>query len=272
MGTLYIAATPIGNLDDITIRVIEILKKVDYIVCEDTRHTINLLNHFGISKKLISCHEYSTMSKIEDILLLIEKGSDIAYVSDAGTPAVSDPGRMLVHSARERGLNVIGLPGASAGICAYSISGILSKRFVFYGFLSDKAGVMAEEIKSLFNYNMPVILYVSPHKLIKTLNLIKEIYPKSIMMHVLRELTKIHEEYLYGTPDDMIERFIEKEPRGEFVLILEFIREEKKINPIVLVDRIDELVADGLSVKDAIKAVSAESGITKNKLYAFYHE
>ena len=272
MGTLYVAATPIGNLDDITLRVIEILKTVDYIVCEDTRHTINLLNHFGISKKLISCHEYSAMSKIEDIITLIEQGSDIAYVSDAGTPAVSDPGRMLVHSARERGLNVIGLPGACAGICAYSISGILSKRFVFYGFLSDKTGVMTEEIKSLMNYNMPVILYVSPHKLIKTLNLIKELYSKGILIHVLRELTKIHEEYLYGTPDDMIERFTVKEPRGEFVLILEFLKEEKEFDPKVLVDKIDAFIEDGMSVKDAIKAVSTESGIPKNKLYALYHE
>lgn len=272
MGTLYVAATPIGNLDDITLRVIDLLKSVDFIVCEDTRHTLNLLNHFGISKKLISCHEYSSISKIDEIISKIEQGADIAYVSDAGTPAVSDPGRMLVHSARAKGINVIGLPGASAGICAYSISGILSKRFVFYGFLSDKAGTMAEEVKSLKNHNMPVILYVSPHKVIKTLNLIRDVYPQNVTVHVLRELTKIHEEYLNGTPEDIIGTFSSREPKGEFVFIIEFFEETEEIDPEILITKIDACVNDGMSVKDAIKTVSADSGISKNRLYAIYHK
>ena len=272
MGTLYIAATPIGNLNDITLRVIDTLKSVEYIVCEDTRHTVNLLNHFGISKKLISCHEYSSLSKVQDIIDMIEQGSDIAYVSDAGTPAISDPGRMLVHAAREKGINVIGLPGACAGICAYSISGILSKRFVFYGFLSDKAGTMAEEVRSLKSHNMPVILYVSPHKLIKTLNLIKDTYPGNVMIYVLRELTKIHEEFIYAPAEDLAKRFAISEPRGEFVLIIEFIEKKAEIDPAEMIDKINDLVGQGMSVKDAVKAVSQDSGVPKNKLYSLYHE
>jgi len=267
MAKLYMVATPIGNLGDITLRALEILKSVDMIAAEDTRVTKKLLSHFDISKPVISYHEYSDRKKAEHIINDIIGGKNIAFVSDAGTPAVSDPGRMLVAVAREMGVEVEGIPGACAAVCAYSVSGIMDKRFVFYGFLDDKQGAREKQLVSFSSFGMPVIIYVSPHKLLKTLADIGRICGSDTRVTVLREITKLHEEYVAGTPDTLSVYFTEKEPRGEFVLILEIPEKEMVYDDDCLRAEAEKLVLSGMSVKEASKLLSERTGVSKNRIY-----
>lgn len=266
-GKLYVVATPIGNLGDITLRALEILKNADAVACEDTRQTIKLLNHYEISKKMISYHEYSDIAKAEKITDDILSGMNIALVSDAGTPAVSDPGRMLVKKAREKNIEVVGLPGPCAGINAFSTGGFEEKRFVFFGFLSDKAGERKSELESIAQCGLPCILYVSPHKAVKTLQAIKENCGQT-EISVFREMTKIHEEFFRGTPDELLSRFAENEPRGEFVFVVRCMQDDSfSYTEEQLSSLMKELINSGLSRKDAARRLSEKTGEPKNRLY-----
>lgn len=218
MNKLYIVGTPIGNLGDITLRALEILKTVDIILCEDTRVTQKLLNHYNINKKTISFHSQSGISKLDKILNLL-KDNDLALVSDAGTPTISDPGSILVDAARKEGAEVIAIPGVSAVTSALSISGIPASEFLFLGFLPHKKG-RETLFKEIFDSKRTVVFYESPHRIMKTLDSLKEIGRKVV---IARELTKIYEQVVLGSAEEVYEYFKQNEDkvRGEFVVIVE---------------------------------------------------
>lgn len=217
-GKLYLVATPIGNLEDITLRAIRILKEVDIVVAEDTRQTLKLLNHLEISKKIISYHRHSTEERARQIIKEIVEGKDIALVSDAGTPVISDPGEEIVCVALEHGIDVVPIPGACALVTALIASGIDAKEFSFLGFLPINKKLRAEKLKQIREANSTTILYEAPHKLITTLKDLEEVVLERKIV-LARELTKIHEEYISGGVKELLERV--KEPRGEYVIIIE---------------------------------------------------
>jgi 16S rRNA (cytidine1402-2'-O)-methyltransferase len=223
-GNLYIVATPIGNLQDITLRAINILKTVDYIACEDTRKTGNLLKLLGIGRKamLISFYEQNEVLRIPNILNLLKNRQDVALVSDGGTPLISDPGFRLVREARKNGINVISIPGANAAISALASSGQPTDKFIFLGFLPRKEGHRLKLLENLQNSNKnleaTVIIYEAPHRIIKTLKSIQEVYG-NIQITIARELTKIHEEIYNSNLEDLLLRFEKTNLKGEFVIL-----------------------------------------------------
>ncbi len=217
-GTLYIVSTPIGNLEDITLRAIRILKEADLIACEDTRTTSVLLNHYGIQKPMISYFEHNELKRIPQLIDKLQNGIRIALVSDAGTPTISDPAFKLVRAVREAGLPLVGIPGPNAAVMALSVSGLPTDRFVFDGFLPLKKGRQTRW-KELGAENRTIILYESPHRLLKTLREI-DIWLGPRPLVIGRELTKKFEELLRGTPSEMISHFGKKSPKGEFVILI----------------------------------------------------
>ena len=220
MGTLYIVATPIGNLDDITFRAVETLKNVDTIACEDTRHTLKLLNKYEIKKPLISYYAAEEEKGIFRILSKLEKGESVAYVSDAGTPGLSDPGGFLIREAREKGHDIIPIPGPSAFAALVSISGISGKTILFEGFLSPKTGKRKNRLIQLLERQESFVVYESPFRVIKLLEELKELAPgRKIVLG--RELTKKFEEILAGTADTILDIFkIKGKIKGEFSIII----------------------------------------------------
>ncbi|HHZ13506.1 MAG: 16S rRNA (cytidine(1402)-2'-O)-methyltransferase [Caldicoprobacterales bacterium] len=268
-GTLYLCATPIGNLEDITLRVIRTLEEVDYIVAEDTRHTLKLLNHLNISKPLISYHKFSDKKRVEEILTLLEDGNDIALVSDAGMPGISDPGEDLVRLAYQWDIPVTVLPGATAGLSALVLSGLPSGRFVFEGFLPREKREMERVLALLKSEERTIVLYEAPHRLTATLKkLYKALGNRSIA--VIRELTKIHEEVLRFTLEEAIEYFTANKPRGEFVLVLEGSEspgEDNDFDDIPISHHIMEYMKLGLSKKEAIKKVAEDRNLPKSEVY-----
>lgn len=222
MPSLFIVATPIGNLEDITLRALRILKEVDVILCEDTRVTKRLLERYEIAKPLMSYHAQSKLAKVEKIFALLSEGKDLALVSDAGTPTISDPGCLLVSQVRERfgdAVAIIPIPGPSAVLSALSVSGFPSSEFLFLGFLPHKKG-RETLFKEIAQAQRTVVFYESPHRILKTLEALKQhLHPKRLVL-VARELTKIHEEHVMGEPEEVLQHFI-KHPdrvRGEFVV------------------------------------------------------
>ena len=200
MGTLYMVGTPIGNLDDITLRALNTLKEVDVIACEDTRHTSNLLSHFDIKKRLIACHSYNEEESAKGIIALLDQGMNIAYCSDAGTPGVSDPGARLVERVRsESDHKIVPIPGASASVTLISAAGRIGKAFLFEGFLSPKKGRRQKRLKELVSRGDAFIIYESPFRILKTLEELKDLGGVE-KITVGRELTKAHEEIISGTP------------------------------------------------------------------------
>jgi len=222
MGNLYIVATPIGNLEDMTLRAIRVLKEVDLVLCEDTRETGKLLKHYEISKPLKSYHAQSSLSKIDDVIEILQEGKNIALVSDAGTPTISDPGSLLVKKIREElpEVKVLAIPGASAITSAYSISGITGGEFVFIGFLPHKKG-RETLFKEMASAERPYIFYESPHRIIKALESLKE-FAENKKVFIGRELTKMFEESFSGSPAEVLELFTNHpdKVRGEFVVIV----------------------------------------------------
>lgn len=218
MSTLYIVATPIGNLDDITLRAIETLKNVPVIACEDTRHTQLLLNHLQITgKRLIACHSHNEASSSEGIVKLMQEGLDVAYCSDAGTPGVSDPGSRVVNACRENGFNVVPIPGASASVTLISASGLLGKTFTFEGFLSPKSGKRKKRLEELLARDEAFIVYESPFRILKTLEEIKNLDDtRKIVLG--RELTKTFEQFITGTASEVIASL--KVVKGEFAFVV----------------------------------------------------
>lgn len=219
-GKLYIVATPIGNLDDMTIRAIDMLKSVDMIACEDTRHSGVLFKRHGISARLLPYHDHNKKEAAQGIVTMLTEGKDVALVTDAGTPGVSDPAYVLVNLAHDNGIQVLTIPGACAAVAALSISGLPSDRFSFEGFLPIKAGKRKARLDDLKANSRTLIFYESPHRLLKTLQLMRDRLGNRRCV-IARELTKLHEEVIRGSLDEIIKRFTEKKPRGEFVILLE---------------------------------------------------
>jgi len=216
--TLYIVSTPIGNLADITFRAIDILKSVDLIACEDTRHTRVLLNHYNIKKSLISYFEHNKIKRSEQIIKFLKEGNDVALVSDAGTPGISDPGYRIIRDAIDNDIKVVAIPGANAAISALSASGAPTDRFIFEGFLPNKTTARKKKLLSFKGEARTMIIYESPHRLLASLEDIKETLG-DIELVIAREITKKFEEIKRGKTGDLIEYFLKNKPRGEFVLI-----------------------------------------------------
>lgn len=269
-SSLYLVATPIGNLEEITFRAINILNEVDYIGAEDTRNTIKLLNHYNIKTKLISHHEHNLSQSIPKLINLLLEGNNIALVSDAGYPAISDPGYELVKAAIENEINVIPVSGANACLDALVVSGIAPQPFLFYGFLDHQDKKKRKELEMLKNYRETIVFYESPHRINKTLKLMHDVIGDRHIA-LCREITKKHEEIIRGKISEIIS--ITAELKGEMVIVVSGNNDNDEVNlsPEILITEVDNYVNKGMSVKDAIKEVSKLRKVNKNELYALYH-
>ncbi len=268
--TLYLVATPIGNLQEMTFRAIDILKNVDYIAAEDTRNTIKLLNHFEINTKLISHHEHNITSSIPKIISLLLDNHNIALVSDAGYPAISDPGYELVKACIDNQINVVPISGANACLDALIVSGICPQPFMFYGFLDHLDKKKKKELTSLKDYKETIVFYESPHRIKKTLKLMLDILgDRNIAL--CREITKKHEEIIRGTISEIFN--IVDELKGEMVLIVEGSHEVaiEETFDISIYDHVQSYINQGYTPKDAIKEVAKIRNISKNIVYNEYH-
>lgn len=272
-GRLYLCATPIGNLGDISHRCLEVLKSVDLIAAEDTRHTLKLLNHFEIEKPMTSYFEHNRKEKGEMLIEKMKEGMEIALVSDAGTPAISDPGEDLVKLCIEHAIPVSPIPGPVAGICALISSGMATGRFAFEGFIPVNKNGRIERLEKLKDDTRTLIFYEAPHKLCQTLRDMRTVFGNR-KITVCRELTKIHEEFLYFTLDEAISHFDAVQPKGEFVLILEGVDEEalleerkEEFSRLSIEEHLRLRMAEGMDEKDAIKAVAKERGVPKREIY-----
>jgi 16S rRNA (cytidine1402-2'-O)-methyltransferase len=269
-GTLYLCATPIGNLQDITLRVLETLKTVDLVACEDTRKTLQLLNHFEISKPVTSYYEHNKMSKGDVIIQQLKDGKNIALVSDAGMPGISDPGYDLVQQCLAEDIPFTVLPGAVAAVTGLVLSGLPTDRFSFEGFIPRQKKERLQYFQNLAQEERTMIFYESPHRLEDTLKTLIEVFPDRPMA-AARELTKKFEEIVRGTPSEVLAHFEAEGIRGEFVLLLHGADpappEERGIDWAV--ERVAQLEADGISQKDAIKQAAKEAGLSKRDVYNF---
>lgn len=271
-GVLYICPTPIGNLEDITLRVLRILGEVDLIAAEDTRRTVKLLNHYGISTPMTSYHEHNKNQKGEYIINLLQQGKKVALVSDAGTPGISDPGEELIRRSIDLGIEVVSLPGPTAIITALVASGLPTGQFFFQGFLPRDAKRRKERLKGLKNQMGTIVLYVSPHRLIEVLKDCGEILGDRKVV-VARELTKVYEEFLRGRIAEVRDLLKEKGIKGEFVLLIEGkdeeeAEEEKPWQNMSIKEHLQWNMQKGLSKKEAIKKTAQERNIPKRQVYS----
>ena len=266
--TLYIVPTPIGNLEDITIRALNILKEVDVIFAEDTRTTKQLLNHFDINNRLISSHLYNEDQNEEKEIDYLKEGKNIAVVSDRGTPVISDPGYILVKNAIEKGYNVVCLPGPTAVIPALVMSGLSGGPFTFYGFLNSKEGKRKKELESLKSNPYPIAFYEAPHRLMKTLNNIYEIFGNRNIA-IVREISKRYEEVIRGTVENILKTV--ENLKGEIVIVVEGNHEKQSFDNLSIKDHVNLYIEDGLTPNEAIKKVAKERNVPKSKIYNEYH-
>ena len=268
-GMLYLVPTPIGNLGDISIRCRQTLEEVDFIAAEDTRVTVKLLNHLGIKKNLVSYFEHNKAQKGTYVLDRILAGETCALVSDAGSPAISDPGEDLVKQCAEAGITVCAIPGPCAVITALSISGQSTGRFCFEGFLSTAKKSRREHLESLVSEKRTMIFYEAPHKLLSTLQDMASVFGEDRSISLCRELTKLHEEVILTTLGAAIEKYTENAPKGEFVLVIAGAPEEVKEVPSEedAAARVQQLMEEGMSRKDAIKQTAKELNLPKNVVY-----
>lgn len=267
-GTLFVCPTPIGNLEDITLRTIKVFKKVDIIAAEDTRHTIKLLNHYEIKKTLTSYHEHNKCEKGPVIVEKLINGQNVALVSDAGMPGISDPGEDLIGLAIAKDIKVVALPGATASITALVLSGFPTEKFVFEGFLPSKRKERISELKRLSTESRTMIFYESPHRLLYFLKDMKDVFGNR-NISISRELTKIYEETFRGTIKEGIEAF-EDNRRGEFVIIVEGREVEEEVNSFTelsILEHIRAYMEEGLTKKDAVKVVASDRNLPKNVVY-----
>ncbi|MCL2676553.1 MAG: 16S rRNA (cytidine(1402)-2'-O)-methyltransferase [Streptococcaceae bacterium] len=273
LGKLYLVPTPIGNMQDMTLRALETLKTVDLIASEDTRNTQKLLNHFDIKVSQESFHEHNSQEKIPKLIEFLQSGKSIAQVSDAGMPSISDPGHDLVCEAIAQNIDVVALPGASAGITALIASGLAPQPHIFYGFLPRKKGQQKEFFQSKINYPETQIFYESPHRVSDTLKNMQEIYGNRSVA-LVRELTKIYEEYRRGPISQVLESLDESAIKGECLIIVsgseghEPVHEDIESTPL---EEIEKLVTEGLKPNVAIKQVAKERGLIRQDLYNQYH-
>lgn len=266
--TLYIVPTPIGNMEDITIRALNILKESDVVFSEDTRVTNQLLKHFDIKKRLISSHLYNENNNQDKEINYLKEGKTVALVSDRGTPLISDPGYILVKNAIENGYNVVCLPGATALIPALVMSGLGEGPFTFYGFLNSKESKRKKELEELKENKFTIIFYEAPHRITKTLENIKEIFGNR-KASIAREISKKYEEILRGTIEDLIQA--SENIKGEIVLIIEGNHEEKDYSELSILDHINIYLKEGKDSKEAIKLVAKDRKIPKSEVYNKYH-
>ena len=274
-GTLYLCATPIGNLEDMTFRVIRTLKEVDLIAAEDTRNSIKLLNHFEIQTPMTSYHEYNKYEKGRKLVEKLQEGMNIALITDAGTPGISDPGEELVKMCYEAGISVTSLPGAAACITALTISGLPTRRFAFEAFLPSDKKEREQILRELETETRTMILYEAPHRLIKTLKLLLE-HLGNRKITVCRELTKRHETAFAATLEDAVAHYEANTPKGECVLVLEGKsreqmqeEERKQWEDMTIEDHMEVYLKQGMDKKSAMKAVAKDRGVSKREIYQY---
>ncbi len=271
---LYLVATPIGNLGDISPRALEILENCDIIACEDTRQTGKLLHHFEIKKKMMSYHEHNKISRGEELIAIAKEGKIISLVSDAGCPGISDPGEELVKRFYEEGLTVSVIPGPSAVISALMISGLPTVQFSFFGFLPTDNKKRKSELEKLAIEEKTIILYEAPHRLLKTLNYLAEYIEEEREISIVREITKIYEEVIRGTLKNMIDNYESKTPKGEFVIIIKGgISTAPTINNEIPVDiRYKQLLEQNYSRKDAMRMIAKEKNMSRRDVYSIINK
>ena len=277
-GRLYGVATPIGNLKDISLRAIEVLEAVDFIACEDTRNTVKLLNYYNIHKPLTSYHEHNKIEKAYEIIKEVKRGRDCAFVTDAGMPAISDPGEELVRIAREEGVEISIIPGASACLCAVALSGLSSRSFVFEGFIPVEKKNRKKVMERLKSEERTIVIYEAPHRLVKTLKELKIIFGAGRRLSLVREITKKYEEVLATDFKEMVSLCDEGGylPRGEYVLVIEGKPESEAMADIALLWKDIDIVShlnlyldQGLDKKAAIKQVAKDKGVSKREIYNY---
>ena len=268
LPTLYLVATPIGNLEDMTFRAVKILNQVDIIFCEDTRVSGKLRSHYEIKKPLKTYHDHNKEMKSNEIIELLKEQKNLALISDAGYPLISDPGYYLVREVIKEGFNVVSIPGASASLTGLVVSGIIPHPFLFYGFLDSKETKREKELTALKEYKETLIFYESPHRINKTMkSLLKVMGERNVV--IARELTKKFEEILRGTTTSMQDI---EDIKGEMVVILEGKQEEEYIPLKSISEEINEFINDGLSSKEAIKKVAKLRNLPKNDVYQEHHQ
>ena len=269
--TLYLIATPIGNLSEFTPRAIEVLKEADYVGCEDTRNSKILFDHFGISTTLISCHEHNENEASEQLISYLLNGKNVCYVSDAGYPGISDPGSRLVKKALDNDINVSVINGSSAFLTALVASGLETDHFYFHGFLASKESQRENELKEMINRKETLIFYESPHRIMKTLVSMQKIFGNRKIC-LCRELTKKFEEYIRGTLDELV-TLDENTLKGEMVVIVEGNKDEISsfVSDEEIMAYVNSLTEVGLSTKDAIKNASSTLKVNKNYIYKLFH-
>lgn len=268
-ASLYLIPTPIGNMEDITIRSLNTLKKVEFILCEDTRVTSKLLNYFDIKKPLVRCDEYSQEKVKEKVLEALRNNKNIGLVSDAGSPIISDPGYIVSKYVVEEGFNVIALPGATAFVPALSVSGINPAPFIFYGFLNAKSSKEIKELKILKDKKETLIFYESPNRLVDTLNNMLEVFGDR-KIAVCREISKIHEEVVRGTITDCLKALTTI--KGEIVIVVEGNNEVVDYSDLDIIEHVNLYIAEGKSNMEAIKIVAKERNIPKSVVYKEYNK
>ena len=267
-NSLYIVPTPIGNLEDITFRALNVLKKSDIILCEDTRTSSILLKHFNINKRLVSCHEYNEKKIVYKIIQFLKDGLNLALITDQGTPIISDPGFFVVKDVINAGFNVVSLPGATAFVPALTSSGIAPSPFLFYGFLNSKKSKRLSELCELKNVPYSIIFYESVHRITDTLSDLLNVFGNR-EISLCREITKLHEQIFRGKISDVLNQL--EDLKGEFVLVVSGNDNIFDFGSLDVVEHVNLYVSDGLSVNDSIKKVARERNVAKSIIYSEYH-
>lgn len=267
-GKLYLIPTPIGNLDDITLRAIKTLEMVDIVYAEDTRETLNLLKYLKINKKVESCHKYTEMKHKDKIIQILKSGKNIGYVTDRGTPLISDPGNVIVDESIKENITVIALPGPNALLPAINMSGLSNERFLFYGFLNSKSSLAKKELIDLKDIKQTIIFYESPHRITGTLSQILDVFGNRNIA-IVREISKLHEEVIRDNIENILK--ISDTLKGEMVIIVEGNTKEETLE-INYTEEINKLLTQGYSKRDAIREIADKYNISKNKLYNEFKE
>lgn len=267
-GKLYLIPTPIGNLEDITLRAIKTLEMVDIVYAEDTRETLNLLKYLKINKKVESCHKYTEMKHKDKIVQILKSGKNIGYVTDRGTPLISDPGNVIVDESIKQNITVIALPGPNALLPAINMSGLSNERFLFYGFLNSKQSLAKKELIDLKDIKQTIIFYESPHRITDTLSQILDVFGNRNIA-IVREISKIHEEVIRDNIENILK--ISDTLKGEMVIIVEGNTKEETLE-VNYIEEIDKLLTQGYSKRDAIREIADKYNVSKNKLYNEFKE
>jgi len=268
-GTLYVVATPIGNLEDITFRAVRILKEADLVACDDTRHTAKLLQHYGIEKPTVSYHEHNEAARAEELVAKLEEGLNIAQVSDAGMPGISDPGYRVIKLAIEHGVKEVPIPGASALVAAVAASGLPTDSFQFLGFLPARSGERRTLLESVRHAQQTIVVYEAPHRIAETMKDIVELLGAERPVVLARELTKVHEEFIRGHASEILQRVEKHELKGEMTLLIG--KSERVAVPAARKDiasRVEEIMREGsVDENTALKVVAKELGVSKSEAY-----